>query len=603
MKKILFVFIAVCFIMEPAWAEYVKPETAAQYARSVLGMKEAPVPEVQGALRAAGRDGQGEDPEYYVFNNPDGGWVIIAADDRVNPVIGYSLEGSFPIAGMPDNVQWWMNGVAEMIDSVRQAGQEVSEVAREAWESLTGGGSVGAENKELSTAKWDQGEPFNNLCPVTNGDYMRSLTGCVATAMAITMRYNRWPAHGKGVIGGYTTQLNPTYIPAYSIENHTYDWDNMPRNNGGARNAAWTAEQKNQVATLMHDCGVAVKMDYTAYGSGTYRTNITKAMIANMSYSESAELLFRASYTLDRWFSIMRNEIDHNRVIIYGGEDSDAGGHAFVCDGYDTDGSMLHINWGWGGKCNGYFSLDMYVSDYDYKFTERQDAVIGLAPDTVNVELEEKEGAVCILASGFYGIEPLIPTDITLGSELNFYAGWFYNHEDSDVTYNFKVCLEDKEGNIKQEGWYMTLEIPAANAMYYSNKTEKTVLTVSPEITDHFRLYIKEGEGDWKPMHGNYDILPDVDGVICGVIQDPVIIVPDGCVAGQEIDLSLSLGFTHVVSEKWIVNGKAIPNKIVDGKAIPGIKAELKSGNNDIRVQVEYLDGSNGTIWTTVAIE
>ena len=72
-------------------ADLVRPDVAARYAQGVLGMSEAPKPESSGALRAPGRDGQ-SNPDYYIFNNPDGGWAIISADDRVNPVIGYSLK-------------------------------------------------------------------------------------------------------------------------------------------------------------------------------------------------------------------------------------------------------------------------------------------------------------------------------------------------------------------------------------------------------------------------------------------------------------------------------------------------------------------------------
>ena len=173
-------------------AELVRPDVAARYAQGVLGMKQTPA--VQN--RAPSRDAQNA-PQYYIFNNPDGGWVIIAADDRVNPVIGYSNEGSFLTAEMPDNLKWWMDGVAATIDAVREKGDKVA--ARPEWRSPKYG-APDAQKVELITARWDQREPFNNLCPIVTGENVRSLTGCVATSMAIIMRYNRWPAKGKGVI-------------------------------------------------------------------------------------------------------------------------------------------------------------------------------------------------------------------------------------------------------------------------------------------------------------------------------------------------------------------------------------------------------------------
>lgn len=594
MRKILFTIIALVVLAQPVLAEYVRPDVAAGYAKSFLGMKESPVPADAGYSRAAARDGQSAVPEYYVFNNPGGGWVIIAADDRVNPVIGYSDEGYFNLSDMPDNLKWWMEGVADVIDDVRSSDDEASASVSAAWNSLrTGLSPVKEGNKTyIETAKWGQDEPYNDACPIVSGETKRSATGCVATAMAIIMRHNCWPAHGTGVIGGYTTITKQTYILPYDLEKNTYDWDNMPMTDGSG-NSNWTAEQKREVAQLMHDCGVAVLMDYTSDASSATSLDMVRAMKENMSYSDKAVLVSRASYTLDKWFSLMKNEIDQGRVVYYAGMGENSG-HAFVCDGYEDDNlsPKLRINWGWGGDCNGYYTLDMAIPKYNFKFYDMQEAIIGLAPDTADVDIEETSSLVCIKYNGFYGIEPLVPADITVGSEMNFYVGWFMNNSDRDVYAEFKVCLEDKDGNIRQEGWPLKMNIPASVEYIYSDETDKTVLTVSPELSDHFRLYIKDKEV-WKPMNGNYDILPNVDGVICGVVQDPVIIVPEVCSAGQEIDLTLSLGFTHTQSVKWYLNNVAVS----------GNKVTLVKGRNVIRADVKYLDDSTGSIYRTLQLE
>ena len=160
---------------------------------------------------------------------------------------------------MPENLKQWMSGVAATIDAVRRDGEGVK--SRPEW-AATHRSAPDARKVELKTALWDQAPPFNSLCPIVTGENVRSVTGCVATSMAIIMRYNRWPARGNGVIGGYTTTTAQTYIAAYSIDDHEYIWDYMPMNNSVG--ADWSAEQKYQVAQLMHDCGVAVKMDDTS---------------------------------------------------------------------------------------------------------------------------------------------------------------------------------------------------------------------------------------------------------------------------------------------------------------------------------------------------
>ena len=578
-------------------AEFVRPDVAARYAQGVLGMKNLPQTENKGSLRSAARDGAAN-PEYYVFNNPDGGWIIIAADDRVNPVVGYSPDGVFRTSGMPDNLQWWMDEVADVINQVRESDVEAPASVRAAWELLRVGTNPASQDnsKYLQTAFWGQDEPYNDLCPIAKGENVRSVAGCVATAMAIIMQYNRWPAHGIGVIGGYTTSTTKTYIQAYDITNHTYDWDLMCTEsvtNGSTWK--WSTSQKQEVAKLIHDCGVSVNMDYSSEGSSAGSGSMMTALKEHMYYSDKAVLVSRSSYNTDKWMSLIKNEIDNNRVIYYAGQDK-LGGHAFVCDGYsidedDTSKSQLHINWGWNGDCNGYYSLDLTIQKFS--FSDLQEAIIGLAPNTADVDIEETINLVCVPHDGFYGIEPLMPADMTSGSEFNFYAGWFVNNSDQPVDAEFKICLEDKDGNIMQDGWYLKIHFPSADDYIYSGETDKNKLVSSPRITDRFKLYIKDSKGDWIPMNGNYELLPDVDGVVCGVIQDPVIVVPDNCSAGQEIELSLSLGFTHVRKVKWSVNGERLDAN----------RVTLVQGDNEIRADVEYLDDSKGAIYRMLKVE
>ncbi len=583
MRRVLILALALVLALGVR-AEFVRPDVAARYAQGVLGMKQAPVQQGS-AQRAASRDAQSA-PQYYVFNNPEGGWVIIAADDRVNPVIGYSDEGAFIQDNMPDNLKQWMDGVAATVDAVRRDGEGVK--ARPEW-AATRRSAPDAEKKELKTALWDQSSPFNSLCPIVTGENVRSVTGCVATSMAIIMRYNRWPAHGNGVIGGYTTATAKTYIAAYSIDNHEYIWDYMPMNNSVG--AGWSAEQKYQVAQLMHDCGVAVKMDYSSESSSAQSGDMVKALQNFMSYSQSSALISRASYNLDEWYSIMKREIDAGRVVYYAGSESFA--HAFVCDGYDTAGSKLHINWGWGGSSNGFYTLDLTIPDYNLTFSEYQEAVIGIAPDTAAVELDDVASLIFHEHQGHYGISPVTPADLVSGSEIKFLVGWISNYSTRDMNAEFRVRLEDKDGKIRQDGWNLSLKIPGLDGYMYSEYTAVGRLMVNPNLTDRFRLYMKDDDGKWVPVRGNHDILPDVDGVMCGVTQDPLIIVPDDCAAGQEIELTLSMGFQPLKTVQWSVNGDLLnDNKVV-----------LKQGENVIRAEVEYLDESTGYICRTLTVE
>lgn len=593
MKKIVLIIAGAFVLTSPVIADRVEPQRAAESARGLLGMSTVPVLE-EGSLRTAGRGGQVADPEYYVFNNPEGGWAIIAAEDRVTPVIAYSLEGNFSSDYMPENLKWWMDGVTSYIDMVRSSDIKAPASVRDAWAKL-GDGAPESEKKELLTAKWDQGEPYNNLCPIVNGENQRAVTGCVATAMSIVMQYNRWPVHGKGVIGGYKS-YSDTYIPAFSIDSHYYNWDIMSGDNvikGNVRKM--TSDQIFQIARLAYDCGVSVEMNYSSQESGASTESIVTALKNHMSYSESAVYLSRSSYTLDQWFAILKNEIDNGRVVIYDGH-GDAGGHAFVCDGYDTDGNKVHINWGWGNyeKINGYYTLDLTLpEELGFSFPDFQGAVVGIAPDTTNVELDVKPGLTCIGYNGLYGVEPVTPTDMKSGSEVQFVLGWLRNDQDRDVSYDFKVCLMDRNGDVRQEGWNMSIDFPASNGYFYADKTEKSILTVDPDVTDYFKVFVRRDDQEWVPLKGNLDLFPDKDDVRCGVIQDPLILVPDNCTVGENAELQLSLGFTPVTSVKWSLNGKELN----------GNEVKWVSGRNEIRAEVEYFDESKGYIMRTITLE
>lgn len=587
MKRSVLVILLMGCLSQTAVAEVVKPDAAARYAASLMGVNSLSVSE-KNISRAPGRDGVTADPEYYVFNNPEGGWIIISAEDRVSPVIGYSNTGYFDISNLPSNIKWWMDGVAESIDKVRQQDLEAPASVRRSWQALSTNRAPASTKKVLETANWDQEAPYTLYCPYINGENQRALVGCVATAMSIVMRYNQWPERGRGQIGGYTTRTNPTYISAYPIDNHVYNWENMPMTDAAKKESAWTDAQLHEVAQLMHDCGVMVQMDYSIEASGALSKDAANAMKEHMSYAESTTFLARSLYPLDEWFTLIKNEIDANRVLVYSG-DGDSGGHAFVCDGYDTEGSKIHINWGWGGSLNGFFTLDLTIREDD-GFPKEQGAIVGIAPDTTTIVAEESEPFYLSFKNQLYGMQPNYWLDMKKGSEVSFVFGWLYTAGSYDGDAEFKVCLMDKGGMIKQEGWTKKVKINKADYYIYGIETDDTALESTPELTDYFQLFYRIEGGSWRPVKGNWDVVPGVDGIFCGITPEPIIIVPDNCTAGQKINPTLTRGSVPVSRVSWKHNGKQIE----------GSEITLTEGSNVIRADVERVDGTKSSIIRTV---
>lgn len=298
---------------------------------------------------------------FYIFNYPSGtGFTVVSADDRLPAVIGFSDSGSFDAAAIPSNMKWWLGEYTRQISTFIAEDPDVPRMPMRA---------IAKDYDEIApllTSKWDQGAPYNNDCPMDNRVHARSVTGCVATAMAQVMRHHRWPVNPTGSAYGYI------------FEGQTLDWANMIDDYSGAYNTA----QANAVALLMRMCGAGVNMMYSAYESGAYSQDVPTALIENFGYNASMEMQWRDYHSQLEWNRIVYDELAANRPVYYSGQSS-LGGHAFVCDGYLADG-YFHFNWGWGGYQDGYFLLSALnpavggTGSYDGGYNTNQSIITGV---------------------------------------------------------------------------------------------------------------------------------------------------------------------------------------------------------------------------------
>ena len=323
---------------------------------------------------------------YYVFaNGEDKGFTIVSGDDRMPEVVGYSAQGTYDPDHLPANYVGFMKAYQETVEALLKGDAQVSGGLAEARQWRAERASSAAVAPLLGSIKWNQYEPYNNMCPLYKGTN-RSVTGCVATAMAQVMMYYQYPKELKATIKAYTAKSYGIQIPEIS-SGATYDWDNMlPDYSKSDYNSA----QADAVAKLMYHCGAAVKMDYSP-SSGA---NVTPTILATY-FGYDADLmqdLTRTVFTLQQWMTLIDNELKAKRPILYSGQASD-GGHEFVCDGSDGNG-LYHKNWGWGGYQDGYFDLTILqptkggagsgsaVDGYNRDCS----MIIGIAPDNGKVD-------------------------------------------------------------------------------------------------------------------------------------------------------------------------------------------------------------------------
>lgn len=288
---------------------------------------------------------------YYVFNRGNNnGYIIISGDDMARDVLGYTDKGNFLFESIPPNFRYWLASYQAELEYLYSHPQEFQISANDIPKTK---GQI--ESKALTVApllqgiEWNQDAPYNNLCPsYFTTETHRSVTGCVATAMAQVMRYYKWPLQGAG-----SNRYTP---PKIGVEQYIdfsqtiFDWANMTEK----YNSSSTEIQNNAVATLMYNCGVSVNMNY--YDSSSAYTNaMALALVNNFGYDSKLQCISRKYYTKSEWQEIIKTDLNAQRPVFYGGSSSD-GGHQFVCDGYDTN-NLFHMNWGWGGMANGYFEL------------------------------------------------------------------------------------------------------------------------------------------------------------------------------------------------------------------------------------------------------
>lgn len=287
-------------------------------------------------------------------------FVILGNDDLMPEVLAVG-DGAFNHSDN-ENFRWWLN-------AIEQIGKECVESGIASGDATTPDpDSYPNEVEPLVSSHWDQGTPYNNFCPTKNGQ--RSVTGCVATALAQVLRYHRYPENGEGSLS--KNYFGNTYTANYGET--TYDFDNMLDD---YFYGSYTSEQAKAVATLMLHCGLAVNMDYSPSGSGAYSDVAAQGMRRYFGIT-TAECHNRSDYNTPEWKNLIYAELAAGHPMYYSGIDalSYDGGHAFVCDGYNEKG-LLHINWGWSGKDDGYFNMDL-LNPTGYKFSVQQDIITGL---------------------------------------------------------------------------------------------------------------------------------------------------------------------------------------------------------------------------------
>lgn len=361
---------------------------------------------------------------YYVFNNDAGGFVIIAGDDAVTPVLGYTSTGSFDAENLPDGLK----------DLLKSYERQIAALGDNYVANQTATRAAFTGEKLLKTAEWNQMAPFNKYTP---NNYV---TGCVATAGAIVMKHHGYPAKGTG---SHSYTWNGKTLTA-NFE-HDYDWASMPVKYDGTNDAAFDG-----VARLMADLGVAVEMNYAKDGSGSYIGDLVTALQKYYGYSKLSHLMAIEDVGAEAWNGRLREEIDANRPVLYAASDPTRGGHAFVIDGYKDEN--FSVNWGWGGYCDGFYQIGALNPESagkptGDKYNVDQSAVFGMEPS----DGTEKISSLGFVKYGDYLQElNMNITDVKKGQKGVVLSAPVRNNGDQNFVGNLAVALINAKGEVRE---------------------------------------------------------------------------------------------------------------------------------------------------------
>ncbi len=312
----------------------------------------------------------------YVFNLKPSGFILISGDKSTIPVLAFSTESNYSINDKNPAVDYWVNSYKEQIDfNIKNNLKSDTKIQNE-WSRLSVSPNNFSTKKGIKSilpllyTTWDQGKYYNTHCPEDPaGTDGHVVVGCVATALGQLMNYFRYPNYGTGEYG----YVHPEYGNIeVDFSQQNYEYDCMP---------IAPTENNDNLARLLYNIGVSVDMNYGPDGSGMWNHKGAYTLYTYFGYDPSTTYLFKDSLPDDfDWKGTLVEHLDNKIPLYYAGwSDYDfISGHAFILDGY-IDSTHYHINWGWGGSYDGYFSIDdLTVGSSD--FTLLHEVIINATP-------------------------------------------------------------------------------------------------------------------------------------------------------------------------------------------------------------------------------
>ncbi|MDE6443095.1 MAG: C10 family peptidase [Muribaculaceae bacterium] len=438
---------------------------------------------------------------YHIINYPSGGFVIVGGDDRMAKIIGYSDKGQINTERLPLQLKNILEGYEKVYAELKG-----NDAMHNSWATTL---TRASEEVVLNTANWNQFWPYNVKAPQFNEE--NGPIGCVATALAIIMKYNEYPVK---VVTPFKHKWFSEGTP------HTYDFGNMNLNYSLTKNDyEWgetlSKEEEEAVAEILYAAAATVNMQFGNGSSSATLADKAHRLREWFGFSPDCQYICRSYFNDEKWHSLVKEQISHKMPVLY--EGYGGGGHTFVLDGYNSEG-LFHINWGWGGYENGFFRLD------DLKeYNNRQGMIINLKPADDPYDYLNKYSRIWVDSGSVFDmtgigesaglridreiIESGVPFRANLGvptwpNDFEGYDGLALIDESDKIIEVAQNSVQKVEVSIYD--WYVNA---GRDWTCYGVKNWYDVIFSSP-IKDTYKLaYVakENNDSDWKLVFGSMD--------------------------------------------------------------------------------------------------
>jgi hypothetical protein len=606
---LLFAFVA-------AWSASANPidrQQARQQAEKFLESKGIVISE-EAAARSLTHNAM-TSQSLYVFNTAGNhGFVIVAGDDRFEPIIGYTTQGRFDESDLPVNFKAWLEQAAAEIEAAgKRPAQALPASSPKATISPV---RIHNAIQQLIITSWNQGNTdnvYNSHLPLVEGK--RPCTGCVATVGAQVMYYYHkdlpivtQPVPGYKLTDGNGNDASHGANTSADLPAIQFKWDLMKTKYSYKEPDAPNSEEEDAVADLMLYCGYAAHMNFGLAdkhgGSSASISTLADGFSKYFGFNPTTwKTVTRSYYSISEWDEIIYNELACGRPVIYSG--SYDGGHAFICDGYDGAG-LYHFNWGWGGSYNGYFKLqatnpkgDSDISDMGYIADNY--CIIGLQPNKwPDIYDPSSDDAWEVIE-----VEGFVPTIRSFSIDNTTLSISLWNKSDNDYGFGFALGELGDNGSIQViDTKYESQQDNVLKGWYYRSLSfDVSTYGLSEGTHKLVPLNKLKGETVWKmctPTDSYYEVI--VSGGDYSIIAHPIedlkvneFHLATGGTPGysQGINLSVTNNGDNLEKELYVYVGTAEDF----GKYSGYQKVRIAAGNTkEYRLSISKLDPGQYTL-------